>query len=193
MSASGALGVHAVRIDREAGVLARKALLGFGEPALVAHHVHEVGRVAAVEHAEALVEPERLGRCRRIRRLAIEWKVPDQGSRTSFCTSADDALRAARHLERRAAREGQQQDALGLGALQNQMRDPVRQRVGLAGAGARDDEQRLRGRRSAASRCRGFRRSKAAAVLTAATIGQCCINFQYLGLQSVWNAATRLE
>src|SRR6266850_4815579 len=38
----------------------------------------------------------------------------------------------------------------------------------------------------AASRCRGLRRSKAAAVLTAATIGQCCINFQYLGLQSVW-------
>src|SRR5207302_10424120 len=55
-----ALGVDAVRIDGEAGVLARKALLGPGEPALVAHDVHQIGRIAAVEHAETRVEPDAL-------------------------------------------------------------------------------------------------------------------------------------
>ena len=48
-----------------------------------------------------------------------------------------DALDAARHLGGGAAREGQQQDAARIGAVDDQMRDAVRQRVGLAGAGAR--------------------------------------------------------
>ena len=55
---------------------------------------------------------------------------------------ADDALRAPRHLERRAAREGEQQDALRVRALENQMRHAVRERVGLAGAGTRENQQR---------------------------------------------------
>src|SRR6266850_4815578 len=63
---------------------------------------------------------------------------------------ADDALRAPRHLDRGAPREGQQQDALGLCSPKNEMRDPVGERVGLAGARAGDDEQRLR------ARLRGF-------------------------------------
>ena len=55
---------------------------------------------------------------------------------------ARDALDPARHLGRRAAREGHQQDAARIGAVDDQMRDAVRQRVGLAGAGAGDDQQR---------------------------------------------------
>ena len=46
------------------------------------------------------------------------------------------------HLRRRAPREREQQDALRIGAVQRQMRDAMRQRVGLAGAGAGDDQQR---------------------------------------------------
>jgi hypothetical protein len=82
----------------------------------------------------------------RIRRLAIAWKVPDQGKRTSLQPVlqqfGDDALRAARHLLRRAAREGEQQDALGRRAGDEQMRDAMRERVGLARARAGEDEER---------------------------------------------------
>ena len=46
------------------------------------------------------------------------------------------------HLGRGAAREGQQQDAARIGAVDDQMRDPMRQRIGLARAGAGDDQQR---------------------------------------------------
>src|SRR5678815_1369679 len=41
-----ALRIHPVRVDREAGVLAREALFGLGEAALVAHEVDEVGDAA---------------------------------------------------------------------------------------------------------------------------------------------------
>ena len=55
-----------------------------------------------------------------------------------------DALDTALHLGRRAAREGQQQDAPRIDAADDEMRDPMRQGVGLAGAGAGDDQQRWR-------------------------------------------------
>ena len=47
-------------------------------------------------------------------------------------------------LRRRAAREGRQHDALRVGATQDEVGDAMREHVGLAGAGAGDDEQRLR-------------------------------------------------
>ncbi len=89
----------------------------------------------------------------RISRLPIEWKVPDQGSRrlAGTCVAepawrsqrlGHDALRAARHLERGAPREREQQHPLGRHAGEQQMGDAVRQRAGLAGAGAGDDQQR---------------------------------------------------
>ena len=59
--------------------------------------------------------------------------------------------RPTEHLLRRAARERQQQDAFGRDALEQQMRDAMRERVGLAGAGAGDDEQRP-GRKAGAAR-----------------------------------------
>ena len=54
----------------------------------------------------------------------------------------DDALGAPLHLGGGAAREGQQQDAAGIGAVDDQMGDAVRQRVGLARAGAGNHQQR---------------------------------------------------
>ena len=47
-------------------------------------------------------------------------------------------------LRRRAAREGRQHDALRVGARQDEVGDAMREHIGLAGAGAGDDEQRLR-------------------------------------------------
>jgi hypothetical protein len=58
----------------------------------------------------------------------------------------DDALRAPGHLERRAAREGEKQDPFRRHALQDQVRDPIREGVRLAGACTRDDEKRGRSR-----------------------------------------------
>jgi hypothetical protein len=55
---------------------------------------------------------------------------------------ADDSPGAPRHLERGAAREGQQQDPLRARALQHEMRHAMRKRIGLAGPRSRDDKQR---------------------------------------------------
>jgi hypothetical protein len=54
-------------------------------------------------------------------------------------------LRPTRHLERGAAGKRQKQHALGRHAREKQVCDAVRQGARLAGAGARDDEQRPRG------------------------------------------------
>ena len=47
------------------------------------------------------------------------------------------------HLCSRSSREGHQQDAPGVGAVDNKVRNPVGQRVGLARASAGDDEEGL--------------------------------------------------
>src|SRR5678815_2229104 len=136
-----ALRIHAMRVDGEAGVLAREALLGLREAEVVAQHVEEVGRVAAVEDAEPGREADAL-------RVAADQAVGDRvvgarpGQAHFLQRFGDDALRAARHLLRRAAREGEEQDALGRRAGDEQVRDAMRERVGLARAGAGEDEER---------------------------------------------------
>ena len=82
----------------------------------------------------------------------MAWNVPAQTSpaaRVRAARAVEDALGAALHLGGGAAREGQQQDAVRVGAVHHQMRDAMRQRVGLARARARDDQQRPRDRRRA--------------------------------------------
>ena len=77
----------------------------------------------------------------------MAWKVPDQISPAlAFVPDARLRMRsrAPLHLGGGAAREGEQQDAVRVGAAHHQMRDAVRERVGLARAGARDDQQRAR-------------------------------------------------
>ena len=61
-------------------------------------------------------------------------------------------------------REGEEQDALGICAVEQEVAHPVRERVGLARARARDDEQwagelvgKTVGAILAAARCLGFR------------------------------------
>ena len=80
-------------------------------------------------------------------RAPMPWKVPGPGrappprpAAPSAC--ADDPLDAPRHLRGRAAREGQEQDAPRIGAVDDEVRDAVREGVGLARAGAGDDEER---------------------------------------------------
>jgi hypothetical protein len=59
-----------------------------------------------------------------------------------------DALDAAGHLGGGAARKRQQQDAVRIGAVDDQMRDAMRKRVGLAGSSSGNDQQRRRWTRS---------------------------------------------
>src|SRR4051812_22702136 len=122
---------------------------------LVAYDVHQVRRIAAVEYAEARIESHR-------RAVAADQPIGDRMKRTrpgqlhrrcrarARCLairlllqhSRDDALRTARHLLRGPARECKQQNALRAHALQHQVRDAMRERIGLTGAGAGDDQQR---------------------------------------------------
>ena len=53
-----------------------------------------------------------------------------------------DALDALAHFGGGASRKRHQQNAPGIGAVDDQMGDPVRQRVGLAGSGACNYQQR---------------------------------------------------
>jgi hypothetical protein len=52
-----------------------------------------------------------------------------------------DQLVPARHFERRATGEAQQQQALRIASVQNQMSHPVGKHLRLAGAGASGDQQ----------------------------------------------------
>jgi hypothetical protein len=52
-----------------------------------------------------------------------------------------DALDAPRHLGRGAARKGQQHDPSGIDAVDDEMRNAVRQRIGLARSGTGYDQE----------------------------------------------------
>ena len=86
----------------------------------------------------------------------MPWKVPDQAKRVGHDAGvvahhlAGDPLDPLRHLGGGAARERHQQDAARIGAVDDQMGDAMGQRVGLAGSGAGDHQQR---RERARPRC----------------------------------------
>ena len=77
---------------------------------------------------------------------AVEGAGPGQGvghdAGVVARTLRGDPLDALRHLGGRAARERHQQDAAGIGAVDDQMGDAMGERVGLAGSGAGDHQQR---------------------------------------------------
>ena len=106
------LRVDAVRVDREAGVLARKALLGLRKPSSwratsirsAASPRSSTLKLSARPTLLAVLADQPVGD-------RMEGARPGQPHIACF-TSADDALRAARHLQRRAAGEGEEQDPL---------------------------------------------------------------------------------
>ena len=135
------------RVDRQAGALLRKTLLRRRQPELVAHQVHQVGGVLAVVDAEAGIEPDAAGVvAQQARADGVEGARPRQlRARQAGAVGGglrEDAAHAPAHLVRRAAREGQQQDAPGVGAGGDQAGHAVRERAGLARAGAGDHQQR---------------------------------------------------
>ncbi len=138
-------------IDREAGVLAREPLLLRGQAELLADAVEQVRGVAAIDDRELRIE---LQMRRVVAQQAIADRVeragPLQALRDDLALAAEhvaqglahDVHGTAAHLERCAAREGQQQDALRIDAVEREVRHAMRERRRLAGSRAGDDEQR---------------------------------------------------
>ena len=146
------LRIDDARVDRQAGRLLRKALARRRQAEALAQHVQQVLGLAAVVDRERGIEPDlrRVG-AQQARADRVEGAAPRQARRAAQRGQAErlvqHAADAALHLGGGAAREGQQQDALRVGAGEHEPGDARRQRQRLARAGAGDDEQRpVRGR-----------------------------------------------
>jgi len=141
------LRVDGARIDGEAGPLGGEAGPGVVEAEVVADDVEEIGRVLAVVNGELLVEPKsRRIFAQQARADAVERTGPVEGLRDGAARGAHDlrrdALDAPGHLAGGAAREGHQQDAARIGAVDDEVGDAMGEGVGLARARAGDDQQR---------------------------------------------------
>ncbi len=148
--------VDAARINSEAGIL-------LGEPPglarhaqLVSRYIHQVGGVPAIEDGKPRIEAEVVGItpeqaiCDGVKRAGPrQHALRSPGAVHSGQCLADDGLDTPRHLLRRAAREGQQQDAFRADTLDDQVGNPVRQGHRLAGSRAGNDQQRTRAERGA--------------------------------------------
>ena len=109
--------------------------------------VHQVGGILAVVDRELRIETDLVGVFAQQAR-ADAVKGPGPGQRVGHHAGAlahhlaGDAFDALGHLGGRAAGKRHQQDAAGVGAVHDQMRDAMGEGVGLAGSGAGDDQQR---------------------------------------------------
>ena len=139
--------IDAARVDRKAGALGRKPFLGFGKSLLVPDQVHQVGGILAVVNGERGIETDLLGvLAQQPRADAVEGAGPGERVRHNRSIVAQhlarDPLDPLRHFGGRPPRECHQQDAPGVGAVDDQMRHAVCQRVGLAGSSAGDHQKR---------------------------------------------------
>ena len=111
------------------------------------HQIHEVGGVLAVMDRERGVEAnfQRI-LAQKPRADCMERAGPGKGvcHHTGLWPQhlGRDALDTALHLRRGAARKGEQHHAAWIDARHDKMRHAVRQRVGFAGAGTCNDQQR---------------------------------------------------
>ena len=156
------LRVDPVRVDAQAGVLAREALALARKTHLGANGVEQIGGVAAIDHGESGIQPHVLGVVpQQAVTNGMEGACPDEPLRQRAGLAAQlvvegiahDFIRAALHLDGGAARESEHQDARRIDAAHGQVRHAVRQRVGLAGTRARDDQQRPRTETLPAGKC----------------------------------------
>ena len=119
----------------------------------MARPIHEIGRVLAVVDGELRIEPDAL--CifaQQARADGVEGARPGgDGGRGGFGrkTARDDPLDAPVELGCGSAREGREHDALGIGAGEDERRDPMRKHRRLARPCPRDHEQRPRAQRIA--------------------------------------------
>ncbi len=111
------------------------------------HEVHEIGRIFAVVDRECRIHPDLL--CvltDQTRSDGVERARPCESARHQVCVRSKDlganAPGGSGHLGCGPPRERHQKDSAGIDAADDQMCYPVREGVGLSGAGAGNDEQR---------------------------------------------------
>ena len=140
-------GVHRPRVNGEAGGFQRKSLRLVRKPQMMPDKVHEIGGVLPVMDGEGGIKADRLRELpQETRADGVKGAGPaDGGAALAHAAGGEDALGPALHFLRGAPREGEEQHAAGIGALLDQMGDPVRQRLGLARARARDNQERSTG------------------------------------------------
>ena len=112
----------------------------------MADQVHQVRRILAVMDRESRIEADLFGDvAQQPGAYAMERPGPCHGVGQHAGLVAHhppaDPLDPADHLACGPARERHQQDAPRIGAIDDQVGDPVRQGVGLARPGAGDDQQ----------------------------------------------------
>ncbi len=143
--------VDGAGINGEAGSLGREPARRLGEAKFMTGEVHQIGGIFPVMDREIRIEPDLLGvvaqdaRANPVERAGPCERVGHGAGARSHRLRAN-AFDAARHLGRRPAGEGHQQDTAGVGPVDDQMRDAMGERVRLAGPGAGDDEKRSRRR-----------------------------------------------
>ncbi len=108
--------------------------------------VHQIGAILAVMDGEGGVEADLSGVvAQETGADPMEGAGPaeslDHDARIPGHGLAEDSLGATGHLRRRAARKCEKQNPPRVGAAHDQMRDAMRQRVGLPRPGAGDDEE----------------------------------------------------
>ena len=131
------LRVHRARVDVSERVLAREAPSGLAVTLLLPHEIEQVGGITRVEHREVRAESERRG-------VPAHEAMPHRVERTAEhapSRAAGHRLRAREHVPRRTARERQQQDPLGRGAVGDERRDARTKRRRLPGPRAGQHEQ----------------------------------------------------
>src|SRR6516164_4428299 len=109
--------------------------------------VHQIGRVLAVVDAEGGIKSDPVGIfAQKPGADTMKRACPGQRIGHGPGAVADDlprgALNAPGHFGGGATRKGHQQYSTGIGTIDDQMRDPVSQGVGLSGTRAGDDEER---------------------------------------------------
>jgi hypothetical protein len=102
------------------------------------NQVQEIGGIFAVMDGESRIEADPLGvlaqepRADAVKRAGPGQRLRDQCGLLSE-RAGGDALDPPRHLGRRAAGEGEEQDAARIDAVQHEMRDAMRKRIVAVG------------------------------------------------------------
>ena len=149
------LAVDGARIDREAGPLVGKAALGLGKSELVPNQIHQVGGILTIVDGEIAVKSDLCGIfAQQPGADRMECAGPGEPSvgAGAFDPINCAQMRSTRRVISAAARREKVISMMRRGSapLHDQMRDAVRQRIGLAGARPGNDQKRAaRGRRRA--------------------------------------------
>ena len=134
---------EAAAVDLRAGRLAGKAALLGGEAQLAADEIDKILGIRAIVNGEAGRETDGIAVvAQQPHRDRMESAAPDMVAVDRQALAAHDRLDAGEHAGGGAAGEGEQEDARGGSALRDQMAHAMGQGGGLAGAGARDYEER---------------------------------------------------